>query len=64
MIIYYLHSQDLQNLIELKNNIDGLKDENRKLQEKEIALQESCKKMKKLIKKAHWKISAEQQQVS
>ncbi|KAM7321524.1 hypothetical protein ACRRTK_019616 [Alexandromys fortis] len=52
----YLHSQIGPELPELKNSIHVLRAEKRKLWEEQIALQESCEEVKKLLKELREKI--------
>ena len=61
-----LHSQMAQELPELKNSIHGLRAEKRKLREEQIALQETCEEVKRLLKEVRETVCdpcAEQQQV-
>ena len=62
----YLHSQIGRELPELKDTIHVLRAKKRKLWEEQIALQESCEEVKKLLKELREKICdpcAEQHQV-
>lgn len=52
----YLHSQIKRELPELKNSIHVLRAKKRKLWEEQIALQESCEEVKKLLKELCEKI--------
>ena len=45
-----LHSQMAQELPELKNSTHVLRAEKRKLREEQIALQETCEEVKRLLK--------------
>ncbi|XP_059136277.1 disks large homolog 5-like [Peromyscus eremicus] len=59
------YSLKLRDLAQLKRNVCELRLENRKLWEEQVALQESCEEVRKLLKEAHEKICdpcAEQQQ--
>ncbi|XP_076404009.1 disks large homolog 5-like isoform X2 [Peromyscus maniculatus bairdii] len=59
------YSLKLRDLAQLKRNVRELRLENRKLWEEQVALQESCEEVRKLLKEAHEKIRdpcAEQQQ--
>ncbi|XP_076404010.1 disks large homolog 5-like isoform X3 [Peromyscus maniculatus bairdii] len=61
------YSLKLRDLAQLKRNVRELRLENRKLWEEQVALQESCEEVRKLLKEAHEKIRdpcAEQQQGS
>ncbi|XP_040596507.1 uncharacterized protein LOC121137821 isoform X2 [Mesocricetus auratus] len=53
----YLHRIGLPDLTQLKNNVHVLKLENEKLLEEQIALQETCEEVKKLLKEVQEKIS-------
>ncbi|KAK7795197.1 hypothetical protein U0070_015369 [Myodes glareolus] len=60
-----LHSQMAQELPELKNSIHVLRAEKRKLREEQIALQETCEEVKRLLKEVRETVCdpcAEQQQ--
>ncbi|KAM7321516.1 hypothetical protein ACRRTK_019608 [Alexandromys fortis] len=61
----FLHSLVQRDLTELENNVHMLRVKKRKMWEEQIALQESCEEVKKLLKEVCEKISgpcAEQQQ--
>ncbi|KAM7316149.1 hypothetical protein ACRRTK_024829 [Alexandromys fortis] len=51
-----LHSQLLSEWTQLEEKVDLLKEDNRKLQEEQIFLQEFCEKTKRLCEEAHEKI--------
>ncbi|XP_040592653.1 uncharacterized protein LOC110343802 isoform X1 [Mesocricetus auratus] len=52
----FLHRIGLPDLTQLKNNVHALKLENEKLLEEQIALQETCEEVKKLLKEVQEKI--------
>ncbi|XP_040592740.1 uncharacterized protein LOC121136415 [Mesocricetus auratus] len=52
----FLHRIGLPDLTQLKNNVNALKQENEKLSEEQIALQETCEEVKKLLKEVQEKI--------
>lgn len=54
---FILHSHLLHELTQLKKNVTMLKQEKRKLWEKQVVLQTSCEEKRRLCEEAHEKIS-------